>query len=122
MDIEIIKNYDRNSVLYSHKNDRKRGLHVTGIISWHVLQTHREVLGRRSNEEQAGHLPPPGPWSLDMFTEEGECSVDSQVSVRARGHLMERNIMSFRREREREIFPWAEILRRVSYGCPMKGW
>lgn len=25
-------------------------------------------------------------------------------------------------EREREIFPWVEILRGVSYGCPMKGW
>lgn len=59
--------------------------------------------GGSAQKEQRGasrHLPPPGPWSL-MSTEEAEPSVDSQASVRARGHLMERNIMSFRRGKER---------------------
>lgn len=53
--------------------------------------------GQKSREAQAGHLPPPGPWSLDRSIEEAEPSMDSQVSVRARGHLTERSTMSFRR-------------------------
>lgn len=47
--------------------------------------------------------------------------------VRARGCLMGRNKMSFRRERKservckRETFPWCHILRRVSSESPIKG-
>lgn len=47
--------------------------------------------------------------------------MDSQVSVRARGDLMERNIMSFRRERERD-FPLGGNSKGSILWMPMKGW
>lgn len=70
---------------------------MTGTVFQHVLQRHREVLGRRSKRDTY-HLQAPGP---DRSTEAAEPSVHSQASVRARGHLMERNILCFRRGKGR---------------------
>lgn len=60
-------------------------------------------MGKRNNEAQAGHLPHlQAQWALVVSTGKAECTADSQVSVRARGHPMEGNKMSYRRHTERE--------------------
>lgn len=54
-----------------------RDLYWTGIIRWHLLQRHREVWGRRSNEEQAGHLPhlrPSSPFICLQRKQSAQCA------------------------------------------------
>lgn len=79
-DTDVIKNYERKNGLYSYRNDTKKY-----IYDWDKLLACAskilKVWGKKNPEEQARHLPlHQAQWCI----EEAECSLDSQVPVRAR--------------------------------------